>query len=195
MMTLESGTPGTCRHPPLPRSLSFSSLQSWGSLSKGNFLLKPSVPAWVVGNKLWDGAWDKLSGPPSGGVQKPGWGGGEADDNSVATKAQPMWTLLSCSKWRPGRLGLCKLMTNCTKHGCSGQGMALGKAAPVTEGHSLLGRVLAGGLQLPTGLAAGGVSVGSYRGASGWAHCIHHALTVEFPSEENRTLWRNGGCK
>ena len=25
-------------------------------------------------------------------------------------------------------------LTNCTKHGCSGQGMALGKAAPVTEG-------------------------------------------------------------
>ena len=106
------------------------------------------------------------------------------------------FSLPSCSKWRPGGLGLCKVMTNCTKYGCSGQGMALGKAAPVTEGHSLLGRVLAGRLQLPTGLAAGGVSIRSYKGASGWAHCIHHDLVVEFPSEENRTLWRkNEGCK
>lgn len=94
-----------------------------------------------------------------------------------------------------GELGLCKLTTSCTKDGRSGQGVALGKTSPVTEGRSLLGRVLAGSLQLPTGLAAGGVSVGSHKGASGWAHCTHHALVVESPSEENKTLRRNEGCK
>ena len=111
--------------------------------------------------------------------------GRRAKWTTVQSQRRPFWAAPNGGRGP----GLCKLTTSWTKDGAlGGRGLTWASSRDWAAGSWE-------GPQLPTGLAAGGGSAGSHKGASGWPHSTHHALVVEFPSEENKTLRRSEGCK